>query len=119
MLLKALLQWVCVAGGIRAVLAVSTPTSSIGTPVEAIELPEETSKLDPRATQPPQAIHFIGFNNAQIAIVRRAIEDAAWLGQMGSHQLQGLTSIDQLSPEFRTYFGHHYTDGNMAAIRGC
>ncbi len=118
MLLKALLQWVSVAGSIISVFAVPTRTSSIDASVEAIELPERISKLEPRATQPPQAIHFIGFTNAQIAIVRRAIEDAAWLGQMGSQQLQGLTSINQLSPEFRTYFGNHYTDGNMAAIRG-
>ena len=116
MLVTAVLQWVCVASSIGSVLAVPTRTSSIGTPVEIIELPEETLKS--RQAQPSQAIHFIGFTGPQIVIVQRAIADAAWLGQMGANQLQGLNSIDQLTPTFRSYFGNHYTNGNMAAIRG-
>ena len=121
MLLKTLLQWACVTVSIGSVSAVPTRTSPVGTHDGAIEVPEGTLNLEPRAAQTSQAIHFIGFDtpdDPRIATVLRAIEDAAWLGQMGAQQLRGLTSVRQLPLVFRTFFGPHYTAGNMEAIRG-
>ncbi len=61
---------------------------------------------------------FTGFDAGQILIVRRAIRDAAWLGQMGAAELANMNSVNDLSPAFRTYFGAQYAAGRMDIIRG-
>ena len=61
---------------------------------------------------------FTGFDAGQILIVRRAIRDAAWLGQMGAAELANMNSVNDLSPAFRTYFGADYAAGRMDIIRG-
>ena len=61
---------------------------------------------------------FTGFDAGQILIVRRAIRDAAWLGQMGATELANMNSVNDLSPAFRTYFGAQYAAGRMDIIRG-
>lgn len=61
---------------------------------------------------------FTGFDAGQILLVRRAIRDAAWLGQMGAAELANMNSVNDLSPAFQTYFGAQYAAGRMDIIRG-
>ena len=76
--------------------------------------PAETSAPGGSGTQ----FIFTGFDAGQILILRRAIRDAAWLGQMGAAELANMNSVNDLSPAFRTYFGAQYAAGRMDIIRG-
>ncbi|KAF2270413.1 hypothetical protein CC78DRAFT_611315 [Lojkania enalia] len=75
-------------------------------------------QLKPRATQPAQSFHLIGFDDTnQIFQVRQAISDAQWLGMIGLRHLQGIQTQGQLTPEFQTYFGNEFNTQNLDTIR--
>jgi len=96
-------------------------TTSVGKRAVAKVPPIETSEpgtstlnqLLPRT--PP--IVFRGFNVGQILVLKRAIIDAAWLGQMGQAELANINSVNDLSPSFRTYFGPQFAAGRLDIIR--
>ncbi|KAF2181158.1 hypothetical protein K469DRAFT_692386 [Zopfia rhizophila CBS 207.26] len=73
--------------------------------------------LKPRASGPPQAFHLIGFDRDQSLIVRQAVADAQWMGQMGLANLNRITNANQMTPEFQTYFGNNFNTNNLDRIR--
>jgi hypothetical protein len=66
---------------------------------------------------PAQNFHLIGFEGNEVIQVRQAIADAQWLGIMGLQHLNGITNVNQLTPEFRTYFGNNFDATNLDTIR--
>jgi hypothetical protein len=98
-------------------LSVEDITESDTLDVRSDNIVSEVLDLKPRATGPPQTFHLIGFTSDQGIRVRRAIGEAAWMGEMGNQHLARINSFNDLSPEFRTYFGNSFDTTNMDVIR--
>lgn len=98
------------------------PGENLPIPAQVLRKRHQWKARSPAQTNAPGGsgtqFIFTGFDAGQILIVRRAIRDAAWLGQMGAAELANMNSVNDLSPAFRTYFGAQYAAGRMDIIRG-
>jgi hypothetical protein len=121
---KFLLQWAVTVASVTQSLALPTLTSTgldpraAGIPADGVLDPSKVSERATATILPrQQRLHFIGFTDAQVNIVRTAIRDAAWMGQMALQELNGITNVNNLSPAFRRFLGNQFDQNVLDAVR--